>query len=422
MKLTLACVSLAILLGACGLNAPPPPSPAGDGSASHGTRGGTSGRQFWVSVSIFPLQHGEPRRFELEWIEPAASEAGVLQYRVPTVVNEDRVVGRPSLEVDGRPLALAGRDVVALPPAAPGAGQMVAGHAPGDPFHRPLGRAAPATGAPHAVMVAETSAAMTTGDRVRQRSAIEAILGALPTTSKVTLVAADWEVSVVADEVDPAGARRALGKLDGIASAGALHLERALTDAAARAERDTTTAVLFVGRGVDGFAGDAVHGPLGHLRDAGVRLSVVATGDVPASLEDAAALTGGEALRAATLGTILGALLDALQARPSPPTLAARGLDWRALETVTGWDARSRFPRFATRCGARRRLGRRSGPAAALGLRAPGLVGGPGCSPNGRPPCRPRPPRSSAAWAPRPTRSRCWRSPSGDGDAQLAGM
>ena len=58
----------------------------------------------WVSVSIFPLERGEPRRFEIEWIEPAATEAGVVQYRVPTVVNAGRVLGRPSVEVDGRAL------------------------------------------------------------------------------------------------------------------------------------------------------------------------------------------------------------------------------------------------------------------------------------------------------------------------------
>src|SRR6185369_11950609 len=38
----------------------------------------------WVSVSVFPLERGETRRFELEWIEPAAIEAGTLRYHVPT--------------------------------------------------------------------------------------------------------------------------------------------------------------------------------------------------------------------------------------------------------------------------------------------------------------------------------------------------
>ena len=52
----------------------------------------------WVSVSIFPLERGEPRRFELEWIEPAATEGGVVQYHLPTIVNDGRVLGRPSVE------------------------------------------------------------------------------------------------------------------------------------------------------------------------------------------------------------------------------------------------------------------------------------------------------------------------------------
>ncbi len=185
-------------------------------------------------------------------------------------------------------------------------------------------------------MVAETSAAMTAADRVRQRAALEAVLGALPATSKVTLLAADWEVSVLADEVDPPGARKALAKLDDIVSAGVLHLQRVLADAAARARQRTATAVLLVGRGLDGFSGDAVRDPLRQLRDAGARLSVVTTSDVPPALADAAALTGGEALRAATLDGELAALVAALSARPSPPTLVARGLDWRSLETVTG--------------------------------------------------------------------------------------
>ena len=186
-------------------------------------------------------------------------------------------------------------------------------------------------------MVAETSVAMTAVDRVHQRAAIEAVLDALPPTSKVTLLAADWEVSVIAEEIDPAGVRQALDKLDGITSAGVLHLQRTLTDAAARARQHAGTAVLFVGGGLDGFDGDAVREPLRQLRDAGARLSVVTTSDdVPPALADAAALTGGVALRAATLDGELAALVDALRARPSPPTLAARGLDWRALETVTG--------------------------------------------------------------------------------------
>jgi hypothetical protein len=294
----------------------------------------------WISVSIFPLERGEPRRFELEWIEPAATEAGVVQYRVPTIANAGRVLGRPSVEVDGRGLATAGHDVVALATAAAGGAQdvtqILTARAPGDPFHHLLARTSSAAGPADVVMVAETSAAMTAVDRIRQRAALDTVLAALPATSKVTLLAADWDLSVIADETDPAVARRALDKLDGIASAGAFHLERALADVAGRARQRVATAILLVGRGLDGFAGDAVRGPLRQLRDAGARLSVVTTSDVPPALADAAALTGGEALRAETLDGDLGALIDALRARPSPPTLLARGLDWRALETVTG--------------------------------------------------------------------------------------
>jgi TonB family protein len=300
----------------------------------------------WISVSIFPLESGEPRRFELEWIEPAATEGGALQYRVPMIVDAGRVLGRPSVEVDGRAFATAGHDLVALAtaPAGSGATQIFAARAPGDPFHHLLVRSSPASDPAHVVMVAETSAAMTGVDRVRQRAALETVLDALPATSKVTLLAADWDLSVIVDEVDPASARQALEKLDGITSAGALHLQRTLADAARRARQRTATAVLFVGRGLDSFGGDAVREPLRQLRDAGARLSVVTTSDVPPALGDAAALTGGEALPAATLDGERGALLGALTARPPLPALAARGLDWRALETVTGqtvWVGRS---------------------------------------------------------------------------------
>ena len=236
----------------------------------------------------------------------------------------------------------------------------------------------PAAGPAHVVLVAETSAAMTAVDRVHQRAAIEAVLGALPPTSKVTLLAADWEVSVIADEVDPADVRQALDKLDGITSAGVLHLQRTLADAAARARRRAGTAVLFIGGGLDGFGGDAIREPLRQLRDAGARLSVVTTSDVPPALADAAALTGGEALRAATLDGELGALVDALRARPSPPTLAARGTRLARARDRDRTDGlggtRARGPSTASRGGTGRSFGGRNGPDAALGSCAPRLV------------------------------------------------
>jgi TonB family protein len=186
------------------------------------------------------------------------------------------------------------------------------------------------------VLVAETSTAMTAVDRRQQRTAIGTVLAALPAASKVTLLAADWDISALAEKADPATAKQALDQLDAVVSAGALHLERALTAAAARAGDSGAAALLFVGRGLDSFSGDAVHGPLAELRQAGLRLSFVATHEIPAPLADAAALTGGEVLDVAALGREVAPLVAALRARPSPPALAARGVDWHPLETVTG--------------------------------------------------------------------------------------
>jgi TonB family protein len=303
----------------------------------------------WVAVSIFPLEYGEPRRFELEWVEPAAVVDGVVQYRVPTVSDSGRIVGRAALVVDGRPLAEAGRDVIALrrPPADAGA-PVVAGRAPGDPFHRILVRAAPVEAPPRLVAVAETSARMTPGDRDRQRAALAAVLERLPEGAKATVLAADWDTTVIADGVAPAEAARALAKLDGIVSAGALHLERALADGAAAARKLDASSLLFIGRGIDGFGGDALRAPLKTLHDAGVRLSMVALGEVPPPLADAAALTGGEAIDAAAFADALPALIGAVGSRPARPTLTARGIDdWRALETIAGqtvWMGRALEP------------------------------------------------------------------------------
>src|SRR5262245_21423348 len=68
----------------------------------------------WIAVSIFPLEKNRPRRFELDWIEPAAEVEGRVMYRVPVISEGDRVVGRASVTVDGRRLRGATEDLVAL--------------------------------------------------------------------------------------------------------------------------------------------------------------------------------------------------------------------------------------------------------------------------------------------------------------------
>ena len=42
----------------------------------------------WIAVSIFPLEKNRPRRFELDWVEPAAEADGRVQYRVPIVAEQ----------------------------------------------------------------------------------------------------------------------------------------------------------------------------------------------------------------------------------------------------------------------------------------------------------------------------------------------
>jgi hypothetical protein len=302
----------------------------------------------WVSVSIFPLEDGEPRRFEIEWVEPAAIDRGFLLYRVPTLGDRGRLVGRASLEVNGRAMPHGGRDVVPLLPAEQRAETVVAARAPGDPFHRMLVRAAAVEGATKVVVVAETSAMMTTADRARQRRTLDAILDGLPAAARVSLLAADWEVTTLLDDGDRDEAKRTMPKLDAVVSAGALHLERALRDGASRARKAGAGALLFVGRGVDSFAGDGIRQPLGELRAAGIRLSAVTTAEVWGPLADAAALTAGQALPAVELEPALPSLIAALGTRPARPAIAGRGNDdWRALETITGqtvWVGRALDP------------------------------------------------------------------------------
>ena len=293
----------------------------------------------WIAVSIYPLEKNRSRRFELEWIEPAAEAEGRVLYHAPIVSEGERVVGHAAITVDGRKIAGGARDLVAIGAADPR--KVFTRRAPGDPFQQVMVREAGAIGAPHFVLVAETSVAMTIADRQRQRAALDALFAELPADAKLTLLAADWDVSPIAEEAGPDAWPGALAKLDAIPSAGALHLERALHEAAARARKTGAAAVLFVGRGEDGFGGDAVSGPLAEMQDARVRLSAIQTGParVPAALERAALDTGGEAI-ALVLDAFEDSrapLVDALRPRPRQPALDARGDgEWHLLRTITG--------------------------------------------------------------------------------------
>jgi len=291
----------------------------------------------WIALSIFPLEPGHPRRLELEWVEPAAVADGRVQYRVPMVAEGDRIVGRAAVKVDGRRLPADPRDLIAIGPADPR--KVFTRRAPGDPFQQILVPDPGATGAPHFVLVVETSAAMTGGDRRRQRAVLDGLLGELPRDAKVTILAADWDATPIVDEAGAAAWPDALAAIDAVPSAGALHLERALREAAARAKKTGAAAVLFVGHAHDGFGGDALSGPLAELRDAHIRLSAVevAVGGPPSPLAEAAADTGGVAISAQALDESVAELIDALRPHPAHPALAAHGDgEWHVLRTVAG--------------------------------------------------------------------------------------
>lgn len=302
----------------------------------------------WVAVSIFPLEGNQPRRLELTWVEPAAVSEGHVQYRVPFVADGDRVVGRASLEVDGRRIDSPPGELVAIAPADKH--QVYSRRAPGDPFQQVMVRDASAAGAPHFVLVVETSAAMTPALRLRQRAMLGSLLDELPEDARLTLLTADWDVSTIVEEAGAAAWPDALAKLDAIPSGGALHLERALRGAAERARKMAIGAVLFVGVGQDRFRGDAVAVPLAELREAQVRLSVVGTaGDVLPALARAATETGGEAIGLHAFDQSLPLLVDALRPRARPPALDPRGEgEWHLLRTVTGdgvWIGRALDPK-----------------------------------------------------------------------------
>lgn len=297
----------------------------------------TWGGPGWISVSVFPVEARNPRRLELEWVEPAAVREGLVHVRVPTVSERRRVLGRPgSITVDGRPLPV--RDQGVLPVAHASDIPSVTARAPGDPFHQILIPGGQPASPPKLVLVAETSASLDAADRQRQRDALTTVIRGLPATARVSLMSADWRSKVLADAVSPDKLEAALDRLDATPSAGALDIERMLQEAAEHARAAAASAIVFAGIGDDGFLGDALGEPIRRLRQDGVRLQVVTLGRRPTgALLDAAALTGGEALSPGWLDTALPRIVASACPRPPRPTVMPRGLDtWYPLETIFG--------------------------------------------------------------------------------------
>ena len=159
---------------------------------------------------------------------------------------------------------------------------------------------------------------MTLGDRARQREMLEAMLDELPQDAKVTMLAADWDVSPIVEE---AGADRLAG---GAREDGRDRRPRAGSTSSAPCarrlrglERPARGAVLFVGLGARRISRGRRRAPLEELRDAHLRLSMVGLAGVPDALRRAVGETGGEAIALRDFEESRPVLADALRRAPA---------------------------------------------------------------------------------------------------------
>ena len=300
----------------------------------------------WIDATVFPVEANDRRKLELEWIEPAAAANGKIWYRVPVLAQQGRQVMRPhTLSVDGQTVIGQDHAWLALP-APRNSGNAAVAREPGNPFGYAFAPAKPQDKtqerAPtRIVLVAETSRAMSPEDRKRQSQALDKLLAALPANTELDLLAVDWRVRTLADAESPSVIRKALDALDAIPSAGALDLQNALLAASDRAGARHASRIVFLGRGLDAFRGDATALPLQRMQEAGQNLIVMGADRANAPIVDAAALTGGQVVPWSRASHV-ARLLSAIECTQASLTLDS-GEPFFPLETVTGqtrWLAR----------------------------------------------------------------------------------
>ena len=300
----------------------------------------------WIEATVFPVEGNDRRMLELEWIEPVATSADhqKIWYRIPVLAHDGQQVTRPdSLTVDGLTRSRQGRTWLALP-ASQITGAAAVARQPGDPFGYVFSPArteeASASSVPtRIVVVAETSGTMSHEHRKLQSRALTELLAELPASAELDLLAVDWRVRPLAEAASPSVVRETLDALDAIPSAGALDLQNALLTASDRASLRRASRIVFVGRGLDAFAGDATAAPLARMQAADQMLIVVGADGAP--ILDVAALTGGQSLAYSEVVQLARLLSVIRRARPSLAIDSAE--TFFPLETVTGqtrWMAR----------------------------------------------------------------------------------
>jgi hypothetical protein len=326
----------------------------------------------WVEISVFPVESGGRRHFELEWVEPLGRGAGGARVRAPVIAHRGRVIARVGqAALDGHLVVPTSEGWISLPRAGTEALAWV--RRPGEPFGFVLARApAEAPAARELVWVAETSAKMSAEARQRQRAAMERLALVLG-EDRVTLLGGDFSTRAIAERARVGELDAALDQLDAIPSAGALDLERVLDEAVTRARSLGARQVVLFGRAEDSFGGDALARPRAALRQAGVALLAVTDQPPTSRLAEVALETGGRALPAdASEGALRGALSRIGRAAP---ILAADVDDWAPLETSDGelvWLARS-FGAAPAGAGPGRLDPRRAARRGVPGLRRPAL-------------------------------------------------
>jgi hypothetical protein len=202
-----------------------------------------------LALSLFPLEPNQTRRIELDWVEPIATRGGDRWYRVPVVGDYGRLVGTPHrMRVDGRRVDGSGGAWLSL------------GKAPANPTWEAEGYRvftpieSRANSNRRVVLMLETSSAMDERSRGKQVETARAILAALPAQTHVSILAVDWLVRVVVEDVAVDQARRALEGWTELPLAGALHPQRVLTASSRFAAYADARLLVFLGQGASAFA------------------------------------------------------------------------------------------------------------------------------------------------------------------------
>lgn len=201
----------------------------------------------WLDMSVFPIEAGGHRRFEVSWVEPAGR--GRLSYRVPVLAHRGQVVARPSVSVDGSQVsarAWLGASAVTATSAKTAVVARRAGERSGyimtttdvDEIERD-----------RVVIVLQSSS--TVDDRLWQQqiAVLCDLLSKLGEQSRVTVLTGDWLVQSIVRNETVRVAAGMLDELDRIEPMGTLSLDRVIEGAVDEAVTMGASSIVYIGAG-----------------------------------------------------------------------------------------------------------------------------------------------------------------------------